>query len=275
MKAVYYLYGLACCCAVSSCKQAGDSKTVAANTIAQKPSLPQPFRSHHVIEVAPGLDFDVMSWGRGSDSTGAYLILRSDSAEKQYTTTTADLDGKIIDVFNSDLDTDGNPEIFIQSQTADSTHYGKIDAYEFNDDKGRKLDFPKLTSKQKKGYHGEDKFVVKEGKLIRTYPIYDSDNRNAKSTGQSRVLEYSYHGNDFSVKQVSTDSTSTTTTTAQPVAATSQPEKSVKQEEHHSSRTTTHHRESRHREVRRHESSKRRSSAHHRESEKRRRRHRR
>jgi hypothetical protein len=274
MKAVYYLYGLACCWAVSSCKQAGDTKIATAATTSAKPVLPQPFRNHHVIEVAPGLDFDVLSWGRGSDSTGAYLILRSDSADKQYTTTTGDLDGKIVDVFNSDLDTDGNPELFIQSQTTDSTHYGKIDAYEFNEDRGRKLDFPKLSTKQKRGYRGEDSFVIKEGKLIRTYPVYDSENRNAKPTGQKRVLEYNYHGNDFSVKQISTDST--TTATAQPLAAPQTSKPAAVQEEHHDShKTTTHHRESRRREVRHRESSKHRSSTHHHESERRRRRHRR
>jgi hypothetical protein len=70
----------------------------------------KPFRFHKMIEVSPGQTYDVLSWGRGSEEAGAFMILHSDSSAIKYTTTTGDLDGRIIDVYNSDMDVDGNPK---------------------------------------------------------------------------------------------------------------------------------------------------------------------
>ncbi len=277
MKFGYALPGLILCLAIAACRHDKDNSNKTARATLNKPAVMPPFRFHERIEVVPGIDYDVLSWGRGTDSLGAYMILCSDSVDRKYTTTNGDLDGAIKDVFNSDLDTDGNPEIFILSQTADSTHYGKVDAYEYNNDNARKLEFPKLSSRQKEGYHGGDSFVIKEDKIIRTYPVYDSDNRNAKLTGEKKILEYSYHGNSFSVKQLSTNSTTTATSTSASTA-TVRPEpvaRHSQQPNDAGNRRHQHHSESHSRVSKHHEISKRRSSAHHRESSKRRRRHRR
>jgi hypothetical protein len=77
----------------------------------------------------------------------------------QYTTTTGDLDGTITDVYNADMDVDGNPEILIQSKGKDTVNYAKIYAFEFNNNDANKLDFPRLTNSQKKGYRGNDNFT--------------------------------------------------------------------------------------------------------------------
>ena len=187
----------------------GDAKKPAANNnIAAKPPVMQPFRFHKAIEVSPGQTYDVVSWGRGSTQTGAFAILHSDSAGMKYTTTTGDLDGTITDVYNADMDTDGNPEILIQSKGKDTVNYARVYAFEFNNNDADKLDFPKLTNSQRKGYRGNDNFYIKEGKLIREFPIYDSNDATAKPTGAKRQLEYGLRSNNFTVKQLSTDSTS-------------------------------------------------------------------
>lgn len=174
---------------------------------AKRPDFAEPFRFHKLIEVSPGEDYDVLSWGRGSATSGSFLILHSDSAAKKYTTTTGDLDGTIVDVYNSDMDLDGNPEILIQARGTDSTNYATIYAFEFSTSKAQKLDFPKLTKSQRKGYRGEDNFYIKEGKFMREFPIYDGNGANAKATGAKRVLEYGLRDNSFTVKQLSKDST--------------------------------------------------------------------
>ncbi|MDB5128529.1 hypothetical protein [Mucilaginibacter sp.] len=184
-----------------------DKKTAANNNAVAKPAVMQPFRYHKAIEVSPGQTYDIVSWGRGSTATGAFAILHSDSSKMQYTTTTGDLDGTITEVYNADMDLDGNPEILIQSKGKDTVNYAKIYAFEFNNNDANKLDFPKLTNSQKKGYRGNDNFYIKEGKLIREFPIYDGNNAAAKPTGAKRQLEYSLRSNDFTVKQLSTDST--------------------------------------------------------------------
>lgn len=180
-------------------------KAVLANATPKTPALMDPFRFHKMIEVAPGQDFDVMSWGRGSTTTGSLLILHSDSADMKFTTTTGDLEGAITDVFNSDMDVDGNPELLIEAKVKDTIAYTSVYAYEFIDNKAQKLDFPKLTSSQKQGYRGTDNFYMKEGKLIREFPVYDGNSSTAKPTGQKRVLQYNLHGTNLTVKDLSAD----------------------------------------------------------------------
>ena len=136
----------------------------------KKPDFVAPFRFHKLIEVSPGQDYDILSWGRGSATSGSFLILRSDSAGKKYTTITGDLDGTIVDAYNSDMDLDGNPELLLQARGSDSTNYATIYAFEFSGSKAQKLDFPKLNASQRKGYHGSDNFYIKEGKFMREFP---------------------------------------------------------------------------------------------------------
>lgn len=194
-----------------SCSQEPPKKNANEN----KPAVPvlmAPFRYHKMIEVAPGQDFDIMSWGRGSTTGGSLLILRSDSINKRFTTTTGDLDGNITDVFNSDMDIDGNPELLIEAKAKDTVDYTTIYAYEFKD-KANKLDFPKLTSTQKKGYRGGDNFYMKEGKLIREFPVYNGNSSSAKPTGQKRVLQYNLRSNNLTVKDLSADTLKTSSNT--------------------------------------------------------------
>jgi hypothetical protein len=214
MKARFYLLILTgCLIAAAGCNQDTKKVTAPAATSApeKKPGLTDPFRYHKLVEVSPGQDFDILSWGRGSATVGAYMILHSDSAGKKYTTTTGDLDGTIVDVYNSDMDLDGNPEILIQAKATDTANYATIYAYEFNGSRANKLDFPKLTKSQRKGYQGGDNFYIKEGKFMREFPVYDGNGKDAKATGQKRVLEYGLRNNSFTVKQLSKDSTDNST----------------------------------------------------------------
>ncbi len=208
----FYLFILIGCLVVASGCTQNEKKVAQPQVIIKKADFADPFRFHRRVEVSPGQDYDVLSWGRGSASVGGYLILHSDSTGKKYTTTTGDLDGSIADVYNSDMDLDGNPEILIQAKATDTANYATIYAFEFNNSKANKLDFPKLTNSQKKGYRGNDNFYIKEGKFMREFPIYDGDGKDAKPTEQKRVLEYGLRGNNFTVKQLSKDSTDNKTT---------------------------------------------------------------
>ncbi len=202
---------------IAACNRPDTQQTIAAPSAAQAPKIMAPFRYQKTIEVAPGKYYDVLAWGRGSETMGAFEILRSDSSSMKYTTTTGDLEGKIVDAMNSDMDTDGNPEIFIHTQAADSTNAAKIFAFEYNDDKARQLDFPKLTRSQRKGYRGNDNFFVKDGSLMREFDVYDENDTLAKKPIQKRLIQYSLRGNSISAEQISKDSTSTTSAAAVPV----------------------------------------------------------
>ncbi len=223
-----------------------------------KPVLLQPFRFHKLIEVSPGNSFDVFSWGRGAAETGSLLILKSDSTEKNYTTTTGDLEGAITDVYNTDMDMDGNPEILIQAKSKDSTVHTRIYAFEYKDNKAQKLDFPKLTASQRKGYRGEDNFYIKEGVLMREFPVFDGNGSAAKPTGDKRALEYGIRSNSFTVKTISPDNQnkktaakdSTQKTEVAPITASaknaSQKKHHVSERRHHPTQKTVHKRSIRH-----------------------------
>lgn len=206
-------------------------------TPAVKTVLAAPFKFHKLIESSPGHYFDVVSWGRGGVDTGSFLILHSDSSNRKYTTTTGDLNGTIVDVYNTDMDVDGNPEILIQAKKKDTVNYNTIYAFEFTNGKANKLDFPKLTGSQHKGYRGEDNFYIKEGKFIREFPIFQGSGAAAKPTGAKRQLEYSLVNNQISVKQLSKDSvdkkTPATNTATQPKKETSKKEGSSKKSKKH------------------------------------------
>lgn len=158
-----------------------------------------PFHFQKDIEVKPGLIFDVVNWGRGADSISAYLILRSDSLHKKYNSTSGELEGDIVDVWNMDMDSDGNPEIFIQTK-------GKKDnlnlyIHEFDDaGASQKLRFPDLSDATKKTYRGKDSIYVKDDKLMREFPMFKQDSTGKDIADGRKTLIYSLSSNDFSVK---------------------------------------------------------------------------
>lgn len=206
MRLRYYIFILMGCTAVAGCSH--KEKKPIVDNMPKAAVVMEPFKFHKLIEVSPGNYYDVLSWGRGGVDTSSLLILHSDSVIRKYTTTTGDINGQVVDAYNSDMDIDGHPEILIQAKRKDTVNYTTMYAYEFYESKVQKLDFPKLTSSQRKGYRGKDNFYISEGKLIREFPIYEGSGTSAKPTGAQRKLEYSLNNNSFNVKQLSKDSIS-------------------------------------------------------------------
>jgi hypothetical protein len=169
--------------------------------ILTEPRLPEPFHFQKSIEIKPGLTFDILSWGRGADSVSSILILRSDSARAEYTSTLAKLEGQIADVWNMDMDADGSPEIFIQIKKENEPEKFILNVYEFDYNGGsQKLKFPDLTSATKKKYRGLDSIYIKDGKLRRQFPLFNEDRVDAKSIGK-KVVEYGLSRNIFTISE--------------------------------------------------------------------------
>ncbi|MGB4398597.1 MAG: hypothetical protein WBJ10_04450 [Daejeonella sp.] len=163
----------------------------------------QPFRFHKAIEVKPGLTLDIVSWGRGSNSVGGFLVLRSDSTHLNYKSMASELDGKIVDAWDMDLDSDGNPELYIQSKGEGEGSYLSMYIYEYNESgSNQQIRFPELGSSLKKGYRGSDSIYVKDGKLMREFPLFSTGDSAVKATGEIRKLEYSLRSNSLNVKEI-------------------------------------------------------------------------
>lgn len=166
-------------------------------------SLPAPFKHHEKIEVGPELIFDIYTWGRGADSTSSLLVLRSDSIKNDFSVaSTNNIDGKFREVFNTDMDNDGNPEILIYYTTNDKYQSAKIICYEFTGKITNEIDFPKLSTKTKIQYRGKDKFYVKAGKLFREFDLYAADDKEGKKPIEKKIIQYFLKGNRFDLNEI-------------------------------------------------------------------------
>lgn len=151
------------------------------------------------INVKPGLNFEVVSWGKGVDSVGGYLILMSDSVKNNYNSFSAERKGIITDAWNMDMDNDGNPEIYIELLS--KTNVLDLNVYEYSGGDFRKISFPPLSSNMKKSYAGNDKFLIKDGNLFRSFPLVNPKDTTIKA-GDVKMLVYQLSGNSFSVNEV-------------------------------------------------------------------------
>ena len=157
------------------------------------------FAFYKDINIRPGINFEVVSWGKGVDSVGGYLILMSDSLKSNYKSFSNERNGIITDAWNMDLDNDGNPEIYIELLSKKNVH--DLNVFEYSDGNFNKITFPALSDRAKKTYGGNDKFVIKNGDLFRTYPIVNSKDSTEKD-GSLKTLQYRLSGNSFSISEI-------------------------------------------------------------------------
>jgi hypothetical protein len=165
--------------------------------------IPEPFRFHKAIEVKPGLTLDIVSWGRGSDSIGGYIILSSDSTRLSYRSVSGELKGNVADAWNMDLDTDGNPELYIQSVGQEKDSYLNMYIYEYGEGgSNQQIRFPDLSSSLKEGYRGEDSMYVKDGRLFREFPFHSKQDSLPKVKPAIKKLEYTLKNNSLQFKEI-------------------------------------------------------------------------
>jgi len=168
------------------------------NLAPKKAVLASPFRFQRSLEVKPGLIFDVLTWGRGKDSTSALLILRSDSTHQNFEALNTDLVGKPLDVWDMDLDTDGNPELAVQVLL--STGLNDLYIYEFDSSgTGSAIRFPAFSDKAKAGFKGKDSIYIKEGELRRDF-LYQEPASTEKTI--KRTLAYRLRNNSFQLSEI-------------------------------------------------------------------------
>ncbi len=167
-----------------------------------KAVMSAPFKKHLKVEIGPEVIFDVLAWGRGSDSSSSILVLRSDSLKNDFTVASTDnLDGHLEEIFNTDMDKDSNPEIVVYFTKNDKYHTADVLCYEFNGKNVNKITFPDLTSKTQKQYRGNDKFYVKGGELYREFEMFADADSTSKPTGK-KTLKYFLKGNKFDLTEL-------------------------------------------------------------------------
>lgn len=181
---------------ISSCTT--DEKPQVVKEVKTTVKSPNPFPFYKSIEIKPGLHFEVLSWGKGVDTLGGYLLLMSDSLKNNFRSLSVERKGKIMDAWNMDMDNDGNPEIYIQYIVRKNVN--DVNVYEFANNGFDKISFPGLSSEVKKNFQGGDNFFVKNGELFRSVPLVMTD--SGKTFNLLKTLAYRLSGNSFSVKEV-------------------------------------------------------------------------
>jgi len=173
------------------------SSTVDSVTTVKKHAGQFPFYKDIIIK--PGLHYEVVSWGKGVDSIGGYLLLMSDSARNNYRSLAVERKGIITEVWNMDQDNDGNPELYVEFLSKKNVK--DLNVYEFSNNSFNKISFPPLSSKMKKIYDGNDEYTMKNGELFRSFPIINSADSTLQK-GALKTLVYHLRGNSFSVDEV-------------------------------------------------------------------------
>ncbi|MFP5079827.1 hypothetical protein [Pedobacter sp. JCM 36344] len=157
------------------------------------------FPFYKEIQIRPGLNFEVVSWGKGVDSVGGYLVLLSDSLKSNYKSLSNEREGVVTDAWNMDMDNDGNPEIYIELLSRKNV--SDLHVFEYSGGSFNKITFPGLSNNMKKIYDGNDKFTIKEGELYRSFPIVNPRDTSEKA-GDLKLIKYRLSGNNFSPSEV-------------------------------------------------------------------------
>lgn len=183
-----------------ACQESATEKvtTATAKTVVEKKGQGN-FPFYKDIVIKPGHSFEVVSWGKGIDSVGGYLLLMSDSVRNDYRSLSVERNGVITDAWNMDMDNDGNPELYIELLSKKNVK--DLNVYEYSGNSFNKISFPSLSNKTKKTYGGNDKFTIKNGDLFRSFPIVNSTDSTVQN-GKIKMLHYSLRGNSFSVDEV-------------------------------------------------------------------------
>ncbi|WP_316813831.1 hypothetical protein [Pedobacter heparinus] len=184
---------------VTSCGGNQEEKTPVKQQTVIAEKTKGPFAFYKDINVKPGLNFEVISWGKGIDSVGGYLILMSDSVRNNYNSFSNERKGIITDAWNMDMDNDGNPEIYIELLSKKNVL--DLNVYEYAGGEFRKITFPPLSSNMKKNYAGNDKFTIKNGDLFRSFPVVNPADTTIKP-GALKKIVYRLNGNSFSADEV-------------------------------------------------------------------------
>ena len=101
-------------------------------------------------------------------------------------------DGMITDVWLSDIEPDGTPELVVAMSSAGSGTYGSVHVCGRGHGELARVGLRALDDSQRSGYLGHDTFSLENGRLVRSFPRYEEGDSNATPSGQTLRLWYSF-----------------------------------------------------------------------------------
>jgi hypothetical protein len=162
----------------------------------------KPVPDYSKKHIADSFVIEIQSWGVEKARSIIYFQVMVYSEKGLHAIIShGPVDG-VIDSFTGDLDEDGNIETYVITQSAGSGGYGRIYAFEINENQLVAIDFAELPSEYKSGYLGHDHFNIENNHLIREFPIYKESDPNALPSGGIRRVIYKLKDDSFVVEKV-------------------------------------------------------------------------
>ncbi|WP_242921073.1 hypothetical protein [Pontibacter liquoris] len=133
------------------------------------------------------MHFLVTTTGEGSMR---HLAIQLERAGQPSSRIDEEVEGTVTNSVLTDLNGNNKPELLVFLNGSGTGSYGRIYGYEFESQYWGPLQMPDLTAQQLQGYLGHDEFQVADGRLVRTFPVYQDTDANCCPTGGKRTLFY-------------------------------------------------------------------------------------
>ena len=144
-----------------------------------------PFRSSLSLQ---GVSFQVQASGAGSEQQ---LTLKVSRAGQPVQVIKEPIEGQVVGAEVEDLNSDGQPDLFVYIQSAGSGSYGSLKGWTSSRSGSLlPIHLQELPAKDAQGYRGHDQFAVVETSLVRRFPLYRAGDTNARATGGTRQVTY-------------------------------------------------------------------------------------
>ena len=101
-------------------------------------------------------------------------------------------DGSVAGTWLCDLTGDGELELVLVTTSAGSGSYGAVSVFRQSAGDFAPVPLGDLTPSQSEGYMGHDRFAIREGRLLRSFPRYLEGDPNAYPSGGTVRLAYSF-----------------------------------------------------------------------------------
>ena len=132
-----------------------------------------------------------------------YADLKGDTTKPADSILIHDVKGKVVNSVVSDLDGDGNPEVFSFTRSDGTEATGSVYGVAFVQKKGVRIFSGDVEKDSLEGYRGRDTFFVQQHYLVRKYPDYKAGDHDGAPTGGMKTLKYALkqEGNRYVLKE--------------------------------------------------------------------------
>lgn len=189
---------------LAACKPSTEYKEQSSTESIQTPTNLAANNSSKIYKTKSGKTIIVSEIPQDESSSISIITITPQNLKNNTPITISDAD-PLSEVFLADLDQDGFDELYIITKSTGSGSDGI--AFAFNTNQDEKLVpitiiEPATDAKALIGYMGHDIYKIANGKLTRTFPIYNETDQNCCPTGGTRTISYTlaHQSKDWQLK---------------------------------------------------------------------------